>query len=85
MSTQEKIVPGHWIVTVKNYLTPDLMQSEHLSALEDMTIDPSTPFKMEVVQKFNLPEIKGYSAKFDDATKAELEKMPHVSRQTSPS
>ncbi|OOQ91480.1 putative alkaline serine protease (PR1) [Penicillium brasilianum] len=78
MSTQQNIVPGQWIVSVKPYLTPELLQNEHLSALEDMTVDPSTPFKMEVLQKFDLPELKGYSAKFNDATKTELEKMSHV-------
>ncbi|GLA21353.1 hypothetical protein AnigIFM62618_010660 [Aspergillus niger] len=78
MSTQQNIVPGQWIVTVKPYLTPELLQSEHLSALEDMTIDPSIPFKMEVLHKFDLPELKGYSAKFDDATKTKLETMSQV-------
>jgi hypothetical protein len=83
MSTQQNIVPGQWIVSVKPYLTPELLQNEHLSALEDMAVDPSTPFKMEVLQKFDLPELKGYSAKFNDATKTELEKMSHVSEQAT--
>jgi hypothetical protein len=78
-STQQKVVPGHWVVSVKTYLTPELMRTEHLSTLEDMTVDPSIPFKMDVLHKFDLPEVKGYSAKFDDVTKAKLEKMPHVS------
>lgn len=33
---------------------------------------------MEILQRFDLYDSKGYSAKFDDATKEELEKIPHV-------
>ncbi|ENH74342.1 hypothetical protein FOC1_g10004953 [Fusarium oxysporum f. sp. cubense race 1] len=63
---------------VKPNLTAELMQSDHLSKLDDMTVDPTTPFNVQVSQQFDFPELKGYSAKFDDATKAELEKMPEV-------
>ncbi|KAH6869499.1 peptidase S8/S53 domain-containing protein [Thelonectria olida] len=79
MDTQQNnILPGQWVVIVKPYLTAELMQSEHLLKLDNMTVDPSTPFNVQVGQKFDFPELKGYSAKFGAATKAELEKMPEV-------
>ncbi|KAJ0154361.1 Serine/threonine protein kinase [Fusarium oxysporum f. sp. albedinis] len=79
MDTQQNnILPNQWVVMVKPNLTAELMQSEHLSKLDDMTVDPTTPFNVQVSQQFHFRELKGYSAKFDDATKAELEKMPEV-------
>ncbi|EXM18271.1 protease [Fusarium oxysporum f. sp. vasinfectum 25433] len=79
MDTQQNnILPNQWVVMVKPNLTAELMQSDHLSKLDDMTVDPTTPFNVQVSQQFDFPELKGYSAKFDDATKAELEKMPEV-------
>ncbi|PON20066.1 protease [Trichoderma gamsii] len=79
MDTQQNnILPGQWVVMVKPYLTAESMQSEHLSKLDDMTVDPITPFNVHVGQQFHLPYLKGYSANFDNATKAELEKMPEV-------
>ncbi|KAJ6086551.1 protease [Penicillium canescens] len=54
------------------------MRTEYLSALKDITVDPSIPFKIDVLYKFDLPKVMGYSAKFDNQTKAKLEKMPHV-------
>lgn len=74
-------MPGQWVVRVKPYLTPELVQKEHLSLLEEKTEDPATPFNVEILQQFDLYDSKGYSAKFDDATKEELEKIPHVSGQ----
>ncbi|KAH7109244.1 peptidase S8/S53 domain-containing protein [Dactylonectria estremocensis] len=79
MATQQNnILPSQWVVIVKPNLTAEVRQSEHLSKLDDMTVDPSTPFNVQVGQQFDFPELKGYSAKFDDATKTELEKMPEV-------
>ncbi|KAF4333753.1 protease [Fusarium beomiforme] len=75
---QNNILPNQRVVMVKPNLTAEVMQSEHLSKLEDMTVDPSTPFNIQVGQQFDFPELKGYSAKCDEATKAELEKMPEV-------
>ncbi|KAF4275391.1 hypothetical protein LV164_003197 [Aspergillus fumigatus] len=78
MTTGQTTVPGQWVVRVKPYLTPELVQKEHLSLLEEKTEDPATPFNVEILQQFDLYDSKGYSAKFDDATKEELEKIPHV-------
>ncbi|KAJ6437023.1 Alkaline protease 1 [Purpureocillium lavendulum] len=78
MDTQQNVLPGQWVVIVKSYLTPGLLRSEHLSKLDNMSVDPSTPFNVQVGQKFDFPQLKGYSAKFDDATKTELEEMPEV-------
>ncbi|GIK07124.1 hypothetical protein Aspvir_002779 [Aspergillus viridinutans] len=78
MTTEQTTVPGHWVVRVKPYLTPELVQKEHLSLLAEKTEDPATRFNVDILQQFDLYDSKGYSAKFDDATKEELERMPHV-------
>jgi hypothetical protein len=78
MDTQHISLQGQWVVIVKPYLTTELMQREHLLKLDNMTEDNNTPFNVQVGQKFDLPELKGYSARFDDDTKAELERMPEV-------
>ncbi|QMW47068.1 hypothetical protein AFCA_011300 [Aspergillus flavus] len=78
MATEQTTVPGHWVVRVKPYLTPELVQKEHLSLLAEKTEDPTTPFNVDILQQFDLDDLKGYSARFDDATKEELESIPHV-------
>ncbi|EAW19518.1 S8 family peptidase [Aspergillus fischeri NRRL 181] len=78
MTTGQTTVPGQWVVRVKPYLTPELVQKEHLSLLAEKTEDPATPFNVDILQRFDLNDSKGYSAKFDDATKEELERIPHV-------
>jgi hypothetical protein len=78
MDTQHISLPGQWVVIVKPYLTAEVMQREHLLKLDNMTEDNNIPFNVQVGQKFDLPELKGYSARFDDDTKAELERMPEV-------
>ncbi|KAK8007221.1 polyketide synthase [Apiospora arundinis] len=78
MDTQEpRTLQGQWIVINKPYQTAEAMQM-HLSKLDDMTVEPRTNFNVQVGQQFDLAELKGYSAKFNDATKVELEKMPEV-------
>lgn len=81
MATEQTTVPGHWVVRVKPYLTPELVQKEHLSLLAEKTEDPTTPFNVDILQQFDLDDLKGYSARFDDATKEELESIPHVSEE----
>ncbi|KAL5593049.1 hypothetical protein FOBRF1_012151 [Fusarium oxysporum] len=78
MDTQHISLPGQWVVIVKPYLTAEVMQREHLLKLDNMTEDNNIPFNVQVGHKFDLPELKGYSARFDDDTKAELERMPEV-------
>ncbi|KAE8346114.1 hypothetical protein BDV24DRAFT_124320 [Aspergillus arachidicola] len=78
MTTEQTTVPGHWVVRVKPYLSPELVQKEHLSLVAEKTEDPATRFNADILQQFDLHDLKGYSAKFDDATKEELERMPHV-------
>jgi hypothetical protein len=81
MTTEQTTVPGHWVVRVKPYLTPELVQKEHLSLLAEKTEDPTTLFNVNILQKFDLDDSKGYSAEFDETTKAELESIPHVREQ----
>jgi subtilisin family serine protease len=69
-------VPGQWIVTLRPYATED-MEAAHVSLLETKTAD-HTPFKCDIQCKFDLPEMRGYSATFDGATRAEIEQMDEV-------
>ncbi|GFF99628.1 alkaline protease 1 [Aspergillus udagawae] len=78
ITTEQTTVPGRWVVRVKPYLSPELVQKEHLSLLAEKTEDPTTPFNVDILQQFDLDDSKGYSAKFDDTTKEELERIPHV-------
>ncbi|KAK1139842.1 hypothetical protein N8T08_011087 [Aspergillus melleus] len=78
ITPEQTTVPGRWIVRVKPYLTPELVKKEHLSLLAEKTEDPLTPFNVDVIQQFDLDDSKGYSAKFDDTTKEELEAIPQV-------
>ncbi|GFF24595.1 alkaline protease 1 [Aspergillus lentulus] len=78
LTTEQTAVPGRWVVRVKPYLSPELVQKEHLSLLAEKTEDPTTPFNVDILQQFDLDDSKGYSAKFDDTTKEELERIPHV-------
>lgn len=77
-SEQTKVLPGHWIVRLRPYASPKI-QSGHASLMEQLTADESTPFKCELQDQFQFPEFKGYSAKFNDETKAEIEQMNEVS------
>ena len=81
ITTEQTTVPGRWIVRVKPYLTSELVKKEHLSLLAEKTEDPLTPFNVDIIQQFDLDDPKGYSAKFDDTTKEELETIPQVSEQ----
>ena len=54
------------------------MKASHVSLLRDKTEDSSTPFNCDIQRQFDLPEMRGYSAKFDNVTKAELEAMDEV-------
>ncbi|KAK3998123.1 putative alkaline serine protease [Cladorrhinum sp. PSN332] len=73
---QFEVVPGQYIVTLRPYATPDI-ESNHLSLVADKTAD-ETPFNADIHQRFELPELRGYSASFDDATKEQLEALPEV-------
>jgi len=70
-------VPGQYIVTLRPYATPDI-QSNHLSFVAEKTAD-ETPFKAEIHHHFELPELRGYAASFDEETKEQIEALPEVS------
>ncbi|EEY19372.1 alkaline proteinase [Verticillium alfalfae VaMs.102] len=70
-------IPGEWLVTLKPYANESI-DSEHTSLLSTRTADPDTHFNCDVQCHFALPELRGYSAKFDDATRAEVEALPEV-------
>ncbi|KAG7137150.1 Alkaline protease 1 like protein [Verticillium longisporum] len=72
-----EIIPGEWLVTLKPYANESI-DSEHASLLSTRTADPDTHFNCDVQCHFALPELRGYSAKFDDATRAEVEALPEV-------
>ncbi|KAK4205395.1 putative alkaline serine protease [Triangularia verruculosa] len=76
-STQPQIVPGQWIVTLRPYATSSI-KSSHVSLLHNLTEDSASPVNVSINSEFDLPEIRGYSASFDEATKAELEALPEV-------
>ncbi|KAL2759791.1 hypothetical protein ACRALDRAFT_1046843 [Sodiomyces alcalophilus JCM 7366] len=71
------IVPGEWIVTFKPYAN-EAIENEHISYINDRNSEPGTHFDCRVGDRFCLPELRGYSAKFDDETKAELEQRAEV-------
>jgi subtilisin family serine protease len=71
------IVPGEWIVSLRAYAN-DAMDDEHSSVIRTRTADPETHFDCDVRCHFKLPELRGYVAKFDDETKAELEALDAV-------
>jgi hypothetical protein len=69
-----------WIVRYKHYVSPDA-QSEHVTTVKALTDDTATPFSVAINEeaKFSIGhETKGYLAKFDDDTKAQLEALPEV-------
>lgn len=70
------IVPGQWLIKLRPY-ADDAMKAKHISLLSAKTKD-SSPFNCDVQRQFDLPEMRGYSAKFDNATKAKLEDMDEV-------
>jgi hypothetical protein len=70
------VVSGRWIVTLKPYTTPKMMTT-HKSLIGTKTADP-TPFKCEIHDEFHFPELRGYTASFDEATKAEMEELHDV-------
>jgi hypothetical protein len=77
MDTTSDTVPGSWIVLLKPYVSEDGFAS-HIEAVQTTTEDPSKPFFVEVKQKFNLPECRGFSGSFDLDTKEDIEKMDTV-------
>ncbi|KAM0330619.1 hypothetical protein ACHAQA_003568 [Verticillium albo-atrum] len=72
-----EIIQGEWLVTLKPYAS-EAMDTEHASLLSTRTADPDTHFNCDVRSHFALPELRGYSAKFDDETRAEVEALPEV-------
>lgn len=69
-----------WIVRFKHYVTPD-DQSNHIATVNSLTADSEIPFKAEVDEAAGYSiggEAKGYLAKFDDETKAQLEALQEV-------
>ncbi|KAL3252814.1 hypothetical protein ABHI18_009868 [Aspergillus niger] len=70
-------VPGSWVVLLKPYVSEDGLASV-TETVQTMTQDPSKPFYVEVKQKFNLPECRGFSGEFDLDTKEGIEKMDTV-------
>lgn len=71
-----RVVPNEWIVRLKPYATNDV-KSMHMNMISTRTAD-STPFNCQVRNEYNLPEARGYSASFDEATKKEIEKQDEV-------
>jgi len=74
--TADRIVPGRWLVTLHPQANTEL-KSTHMTALATRTAD-ETPFSCHVNHQFDLPETRGYSASFDDATRVEIEKLHEV-------
>lgn len=72
-----EIVPGQYIVTLRPYATSQI-ESNHLSFVAEKTAD-ETPFNAEVHHQFELPELRGYAASFDEETKDQIEALPEVS------
>ncbi|KAM0279545.1 hypothetical protein ACHAQH_004500 [Verticillium albo-atrum] len=72
-----EIIQGEWLVTLRPY-ADESMDTEHVSLLSKRTADPATPFNCDVQSHFALPELRGYSAKFDEETRAEVEALPEV-------
>jgi hypothetical protein len=70
------VVAGRWIVTLRHYSTPKMMAT-HRTLISTKTADP-TPFECEIHDEFDFPELRGYSASFDEATKVEIEEMHEV-------
>ncbi|KAK4228678.1 putative alkaline serine protease [Podospora fimiseda] len=71
-----EIVPGHYIVTLRPYATPSI-QTSHLSFVAEKSAG-ETPFNVEVSHQFELPELRGYAASFDEETKEQIEALPEV-------
>ncbi|KAL7783608.1 putative alkaline serine protease [Trichoderma ceciliae] len=71
------VVPGQWLVLLKPFASATA-KNAHFSSVRAMSEDTSTPFSVQTHQEFNLPECRGYSARFDLQTKGEIEKMDNV-------
>lgn len=76
-TNQDRTVPGMWMVRLKSYATAAI-QSNHMSFVAERTTD-ETPFNVEVLSVYDLPEARAYCGKFDEATKAQVEQQPEVS------
>ena len=71
------VVPGRWIVSLRPYATKTI-KTNHVSLVSTLTADPAIPFHCDINHHFDLPELRGYSAKFDEETKNRLEEMDEV-------
>ncbi|KAK4031598.1 putative alkaline serine protease [Parachaetomium inaequale] len=52
-------------------------RSNNISLVESKTSDP-TAFGVTIHHEFDLPDLRGYAAAFDETTKSELEGLPEV-------
>lgn len=77
MAGVQGTIAGRWLVNLRPLASPEV-KSLHLSVLRTRTADP-TPFHCKVEREFDLPECRGYSAAFDDATKQEIERLHEAS------
>ena len=66
-----------WIVRFKPFASTS-SQSSHLTSVRALTADQGTHFDVKIGTEFSLPEVSGYIATFDEATKAKLETLPSV-------
>lgn len=71
------VIPGQWVVLLKPYASA-AGKTIHLQSIRAMTEDRSTSFSCETHIEFDMPECRGYSAKFGLQTKDEIEKMDGV-------
>ena len=53
------------------------LQAHHMSSVAARTADV-TPFDVKVVKEYHLPEARAYCAKFDEATKEQIEQQAEV-------
>jgi hypothetical protein len=67
-----------WIVRFKPFAS-QASQTGHMSSIKALTADTGNPFDVKIDRQFSLPEVSGYIASFDEATKAQLEALPNVS------
>ncbi|RFU78415.1 protease [Trichoderma arundinaceum] len=76
-SPAHDVVPGEWLVLLKPFASANA-KNAHLTTIRAKTEDSSIPFSCETHREFDLPECRGYSAKFDLQTKDDIEKMDTV-------
>lgn len=72
-----EIIDGEWIVAFKPYVD-QAIDDDHISYVNDRNNEPGTHFCCRIRDRFHLPELRGYTAEFDDETKAELGQRPEV-------